>query len=96
MLYWDEGNGKITDDPSYAPIIDGGEIYIETYELRTGMRIDIAYSQETKQLENLYYYRERVLAKHHAKLNDIERLVRLAIPSDKFKELMEEVEDDCM
>ena len=96
MKYWDEGNGKITDDPSYAPIVDGGEIYIETYELRTGMRIDIAYSQETKQLENLYYYRERVLAKHHAKLNDIERLVRLAIPSDKFKELMEEVEDDCM
>lgn len=84
MKYWDEGNGRITDDSSYAPIVDGREFYIETYELRTGMRIDINYTSETKQLENLYYYRERVLAKHHAKLNDIERLVRLAIPHEKI------------
>lgn len=92
MKYWDEGNGRITDDPSYAPIVDGKGFYIETYELRSGMRIDVTYSQETKQLGNLYYYRERVLAKHHAKLNDIERLVRLAIPSEKYKEIMEDEE----
>lgn len=92
MKYWDEGNGRITDNPSYAPIVDGKESYIETYELRTGMLIDVAYSQETKQLENLYCYRERVLAKHHVKLNDIERLVRLAIPTEKYKEIMEDEE----
>lgn len=88
MKYWDEGNGRITDDSSYAPIVDGKGIYVETYELRTGMRIDIAYTEETKQLENMYYYRERVLAEHHLKLNDIDRLVRLAIPHEKYEEVM--------
>jgi hypothetical protein len=92
MKYWDEGNGRITDDSSYAPIVDGKGIYIETYELRNGARIDIAYTQETKLRENLYYYRESVLAQHNVKLNDIRRLVRLAIPSEKYKEIMEDEE----
>ena len=89
MKYWDEWNGKITDDSSHAQIVDGKGIYIETYELRNGARIDISYTQETKQRENLYYYRETVLAKHNLKMNDIRRLVRLAIPSKKYKEIME-------
>ena len=93
MKYWDEGNGRITDDPSFAPIVDGGGIYIETYEINPGMRVDIAYTQETKEYENLYYYRKNVLERHNLKLSDLHRLVRLAIPSDKFKELMEEVEE---
>lgn len=92
MKYWDEGNGRITDDSSYAPIVDGKGIYIETYELRNGARIDIAYTEETKQLENMYYYRENVLAQHNVELNDIRRLVRLAIPSEKYKEIMEDEE----
>lgn len=93
MKYWDEWNGRITDDPSYAPIVDGKWMYIETYKLRTGMRIDIAYTEETKQIENMYYYRQRVLAEHNLKLNDIERLVRLAIPSEKYKEIMKDNEE---
>lgn len=62
---------------------------IRRSELRNGARIYIAYTQETNQRENLYYYRESVLAQHNVKLNDIRRLVRLAIPSEKYKEIME-------
>jgi hypothetical protein len=88
MKYWDFVNGKVTDDPEFAPIVDGKEIYIETYELRTGMRIDIAYTEETKQLENMYYYRKSVLAQHHLTVEDLGNLVRLAIPHEKYEEVM--------
>jgi len=93
MKYWDEGNGRITDDPSYAPIVDGGGIYIETYEIAHKMRIDIAYTQETKEYENLYDYRKNVLERHNLKLSDLRRLVRLAVPSEKYKEIMKDNEE---
>lgn len=91
-LYWDEGNGKVTKDSSYAPIIKGKDIYIETYEIYgTNNRIDIAYTQTTKENENMYYYRKRILNMHNLEYCDLGKLIKLTIPSDKYDSLVEEL-----
>ena len=91
-IYWDEGNGKVTKDSSYAPIIKGQGIYIETYEIYgTNNRIDIAYTQTTKENENMYYYRKRILNMHKLEYSDLGKLVKFVVPSDIYKILVAEL-----
>ena len=88
-IYWDDVNGKVTADPSYAPITRGQGNYIETYEISgTNNRIDIAYTQTTKENENMYYYRKRILNMHNLEYCDLGKLIKLVIPSDKFESLV--------
>ena len=85
-IYWDEGNGKVTKDSSYAPIINGQDIYIETYEIYgTNNRIDIAYAQITKENENMYYYRKRILNMHKLEYCDLGKLVKFVVPSSIYE-----------
>jgi len=87
-IYWDEGNGKVTTDSSYAPIIKGQNIYIETYEIYgTNERISIAYTQSIKDNENMYYFRKRILNAHRLEYCDLGKLVKFEVPSKVYKML---------
>ncbi len=92
-LYWDEGNGQVTRDSSYAPIYPGS-FYIETYEVRNqgclDARIDIAYTQERKDNENMYYVRLSILNFHGLTYSDLGELVKLTIPEEKYDSLLKE------
>lgn len=96
MKYWDSTNGCITDDESFAPIYDGGDLYIETYSLNhyDKVRIDIAYTEAIKQSGFLYQFKESVCKSHGVRLNDLYRLVRLCVPTNKYKEIYGEVKDE--
>ena len=88
-IYWDEGNGKVTTDSSYAPIIKNvNDIYIETYEIYgTNNRIDIAYTQTTKENENMYYFRKSILNNHGLDYCDLGKLLKFEVPSKVYKML---------
>ena len=93
-IYWDDVNGKVTKDSSYAPIIRGQGNYIETYEIDgTNNMIDIAYTQTTKEIENMYYYRKSILNMHNLEYSDLGKLIKLKIPSDKYDSLVEELKE---
>ena len=93
-IYWDEANRKVTTDSRYTPI-KRQDIYIETYEIYgTNNRIDIAYTQTTKENENMYYYRKRILNMHNLEYCDLGKLIKLVIPSDKFDSLVEELKGE--
>lgn len=88
-IYWDEGNGKVTKDSSYALIIKGQDIYIETYEIYgTNNRINIAYTQTTKENENMYYYRQRILTMRGLEYSDLGKLVKFVVPNKIYKILV--------
>ena len=88
-LYWDEANGKVTTDSDYAPIYDGGQFYIETWDIGDGQRISICYTDETKHTLNMYDFRERCCKDNGITLNHLRKLIRLAVPTDKYKETYE-------
>lgn len=92
-LYWDEGNGQVTRDSSYAPIYPGS-FYIETYEVRnqgySDAMIDIAYTQERKDKENMYYVRLAILNLHGLTYSDLGKLVKLTIPEEEYDSLLKE------
>lgn len=94
MIYWDEGNGKVTNDKSFALIYDSEWCYIETYEIENGKRIDIAYSQKTKEIENMYYYRLRVLRSYGLEYCDLGKLIKLGVPTEQYKELLRRWKND--
>lgn len=88
MKYWNEGNGIITDDSSDTPIVEGFDMYIETYELRnSSQRISIAYTQEIKDNTNMYYFRQNVLKNHNLEFNDLGNLIRFAVPKKVYDEI---------
>ena len=94
-IYWDEANGKVTTDSRYAPIIKGQDIYIETYKIYgTNNKIDITYTQTTKENENMYYYRKGILNMHGLKYSDLGKLVKFVVPSDKYDSLVEELKGE--
>lgn len=94
-IYWDDVNGRVTTDSSYAPIIRGQDIYIETYEIYgTNNRINIAYTQTTKENENMYDYRKGILNMHKLDYCDLGKLIKLVIPSDKYDSLVAELEGE--
>lgn len=94
-IYWDDANGEVTTDSRYAPIIKGQDIYIETYEIRgTNNRIDIAYTQITKENENMYYYRKQILNMHKLEYRDLGELIKLVIPSDKYDSVVAELKGE--
>ena len=94
-IYWDEANGKVTTDSSYASIIRGKDIYIETYEIYgTDNRIDVAYTQTTKENENMYYYRKSILNTHKLDYCDLGKLIKFVIPSDKYDLLVSELKGE--
>ena len=86
-LYWDEGNGCVTDDESCALIMDGGNIYVEMYELDDGRRLDIAYTPLMKTSMNMYDYRENICKSNGIRYSQLYRLVGLMVPHDKFVEI---------
>lgn len=92
IKYWDYVNGRVTDDSSFAEIIDSGNsyLYIETYKIFGNARIDIAYTQEQKDNENLYLLRESVCKQHNIKLNFLEKLLYLAVPTEVYKKIYKE------
>ncbi len=94
-IYWDDVNGKVTVDSSYAPIIRGQGNYIEIYEIEgTNNRIDIAYTQTTKEEENMYYYRKSKLNMRKLDYCDLGKLIKLVIPSDKYDSLVAELKGE--
>lgn len=87
-LYWDDCDGSVTHNPECALITDGKDIYIETYELTNGMRMDIAYSQmDREMLYNLNDLRDAVCRKNGYKFENLKRLVRFAVPSNVYESL---------
>ena len=91
-IYWDEANGKVTTDSSYAPIIKGQDIYIETYGIygSNKIRIDIAYTQTTKENDNMYHYRKEILNKNGIEYCDLGKLIKFIVPSEIYDSLVEE------
>lgn len=90
--YWDEGNGCVTDDKSCALIYDGGNFYIETYDVYDRDRISIMYSEEQKKNENMYYFRKAVCEQDGIELNELGKLVRFGVPTEVYKKIMQECE----
>lgn len=95
-IYWDDVNGKVTADSSYAPIIKGQDIYIETYGIygTNKIRINIAYTQAIKENENMYYYRKAILNKNNLEYCDLGKLIKLVVPSDKYDSLAAELKGE--
>ena len=92
QLYWDEGNGEVTTDSEFAPIYDSGHIYIETYEVfnHGGDKLySIVYTQDMKDGLDLELYKDCVINGAGYKRSDLGRLLRLGVPSDKYKALKE-------
>ena len=90
-LYWDDVNGKVTDDDKWAEIycVNGGNYYVETYKIDDNRYIDFAYSKTQKKL-GLYYYRMVFLKRHGLKDSDLHELVRLCVPEDVYKNAVRE------
>lgn len=94
MKYWDDVNCCVTDDNSYAPIYDGGEMYIETYDIVPGKsRFSIAYTEEIKNNGNMYLFRKQMCEKHGLLYSDLHKLIRLRVPTEKYKEIYKEEHD---
>lgn len=92
QIYWDEINGKVTKEQKNVPIIKGKDIYIEIYEIYgTNNVIAIAYTQATKENENMYYYRKSILNMHKLDYCDLGKLIKFVIPNDKYNLLVEEM-----
>ena len=92
MIYWDELNGRVETeckDENCALIYDAGGIYKETYEINGRNLFDISYTEITKQTENMYYYRKNHCEESGINYSALRKLIRLGIPSDKYKELLE-------
>lgn len=87
MKYWDYINGCVVDDSSYAPIYNGHEVYIETYEVGENCRINIVYTEEIKKNENMHYFKERVCNQSGIQLSDLGKLIRFCVPDKKYKEI---------
>ena len=92
MKYWDSANGCVKDDNSYnsyAPILDGGLIYREVYEVKDNLRLVIAYSEEDKKNLNMYDFRKYQCEKNGLKYSDLHKLIALYIPTEKYNEVYE-------
>lgn len=90
-IYWDETNGCVTDDDECALIVEGNGIYVETYNLTDGARLDIAYSELDKQNFNMFYFRDSICRHHGYTIENLLELVRFTVPKDIYKQMYEEV-----
>ena len=95
-LYWDDVNGKITDDDKWAEIYtyDGCSFYVETYEVNDykkhgGTLIDFAYSKGQKK-RGTYFLLKAHLAHNGLQMSDLGNLVRLCVPEDIYKNVVRE------
>lgn len=93
-MYWDEGNGKITKDSICTPIRKGTSIYVETYEVFENKRISIAYTQETLDNENMYYYRKHILNLHRIEYSDLGKLILFEVPCDVYDKWLSELKGE--
>ena len=90
-LYWDDVNGKVTNDDKFAEIycVNGCDYYVETYKIDDNRYIDYAYTKSQKR-RGLYYERLAVLKRHWLKYSNLHELVRLCIPEDVYENMMNE------
>lgn len=95
-LYWDDVNGKVTDDDKWAEIYtcDGCDIYVETYEVKDykkhgGTLIDFAYSKGQKRM-GTYFLLKAHLEHNGLQMSDLGNLVRLCVPEDVYRSAVEE------
>lgn len=89
-LYWDDVNGKVTNDDKWAEIycVKGCNFYVETYKIDDNRYIDFAYTKTQKSL-GLYYLRMAFLKNHGLEYSDLHELVRLCIPEDVYENMMD-------
>ena len=93
-IYWDETNGRVTTDKRCALIVEGNDIYIETYELTDENRLDIAYSEITKQNFNMFDYRDSICRQHGYTIENLWELIRFTVPKEIYKQMYEKVYPD--
>lgn len=89
MLYWDDVNGKVTNDSKYTPIYSGAErIYKETWWVTKGKTcIDFTYSQTSKDLGIVGRERNEHFKKHEVNPNDLRSIT---IPKSLYDEIEKE------
>lgn len=90
-IYWDETSGCGTTDKGCALIVEGNGIYVETYNLTNGGRLDIAYSELDKQNFNMFFFRDSICRQHGYTIENLLELVRFTVPKDVYRQMYEEV-----
>ncbi len=90
-IYWDETGGYVTEDDECALIVEGTDIYIETYNLTDGKRLDIAYTETDKKYFNMFWLRDSMCRRHGYTIENLTELVRFTVPKDIYKQMYEEI-----